>query len=390
MLILAFLTSLTMHLLLFAYSLLKDLIALEMQLTYAETGFVFSISVLTIAALRIPWGFVIDKLSVRVSVGSALTLLGLFGLLRGFAINYESLLVYQFFMGVGFAAVMPCLPKLAALLFPREKTSFPIGVSISGFAVGDFIALIGTLQLLKLLNGWRNVFQIYGAWALILTVLWWAFSRKLGKGYGSKQPSQEHSDTLGKDLAALFRNRQVWLLSGLYFSACACYDTLFIWLPSILMEETASNSVELITLMLPLGFFAASFVIGALSDKVGLRKPFILLLGLTVGPAIYFTGMLHGPAVWFFVFLVGFCTIGVLTLVLAIPVELPQTRVLVGSSVGLITSFGNLGSFFMPTLVGYLRDITGSFFWGLFSLSLLGESLFIMGLPLTETGRKKR
>jgi len=165
---------------------------------------------------------------------------------------------------------------------------------------------------------------------------------------------------------------------------------LFIWLSSILVEETASNSVEFVTLMLPLGFFAASFVVGALSDKFGLRKPFILFLGLVAGPAIYFTGTFREPIVCFFVFLAGFCTIGGLTLVLAIPVELPQTRVLVGSAVGLITSFGNLGSFFMLTLVGYLRDITGSFFWGLFSLSLLGESMFIMGLPLTETGRKKR
>jgi len=61
MLVLAFLTSLTMHLLLFAYSLLKNLIALEMQLTYAETGFVFSISFLTLAALRIPWGLLLTN-----------------------------------------------------------------------------------------------------------------------------------------------------------------------------------------------------------------------------------------------------------------------------------------------------------------------------------------
>ena len=217
--------------------------------------FRLSVSVLTLAALRIPWGFVIDKLGVKLSTGLALTLLGLFGLLRGFAINYESLLVYQFFMGVGFAAVMPCLPKLAALLFPREKTSFPIGVSISGFAVGDVIAPIGTPQLLKLLDGWRNVFQVYGAWALIFTALWWVFSRKLGEAYGSKQPSQVHSDTLGKDIAALFRNRQVWLLSGLYFSAGACYDTLFVWLPSILGERTASNSVEFNNFIVAVGLF---------------------------------------------------------------------------------------------------------------------------------------
>jgi nitrate/nitrite transporter NarK len=379
-----------MHLLLFSYSLLKELIALEMRLTYAETGFVFSLSVLALVVLRIPWGFVIDKLGVRVSAGLALTLLGVFGFLRGFAIDYETLLLFQLFMGVGLAAVMPCLPKLAAVLFPPEKTSFTIGVSISGYAVGDVIALIGTPYLLTLFGGWRNVFHVYGAWALILTVFWWILSRELGKGYGVKQLSEVHYGSLtGKDLIALFRNRQVWLLSGLYFSAGACYDTLLVWLPSILAAEAASSDVGFVTSMLPLGFFAASFIVGALSDKVGLRKPFILLFGLITGPAIYFIGILQGPVIWFFAFLAGFCTIGVLALVLAIPVELPQTAAMVGSAVGLISSIGNLGSFFMPTIVGYVRDAAGSFFWSLFLLSMLGEFMLILGLLLTETGRKR-
>jgi cyanate permease len=62
----------------------------------------------------------------------------------------------------------------------------------------------------------------------------------------------------------------------------------------------------------------------------------------------------------------------------------------VGSAVALITSFGNIGSLVMATLVGYLRDVTGSFLWGIVILAILGESMLIIGLPLTETGRKRR
>jgi cyanate permease len=283
------------------------------------------------------------------------------------------------------------LAKACGCAFSTRKASFTIGVSISGYAVGDVIALIGTPYLLTLFGGWRNVFYAYGTWALILTVFWWVLSRELGEDYGVKQLSEGHYGSLTiKDLIALFRNRQVWLLSGLYFSASACYDTLLVWLPSILAAEAALSDVGFITSMLPLGFFAASFIVGALSDKVGLRKPLILLLGLIAGPAIYFIGILQGPVIWFFAFIAGFCTIGVLVLVLAIPVELPQTAAIVGSAVGLISSIGNLGSFFMPTIVGYVRDAAGSFFWSLFLLSMLGEFMLILGLPLTETGKKGR
>ncbi|MGB9854230.1 MAG: MFS transporter, partial [Candidatus Bathyarchaeales archaeon] len=275
MLILSFLASLTAHLLLFSYSQLKELIALEMGLTYAEAGFVFSLSVFALVVLRIPWGFVIDKLGVRVSAGLALTLLGIFSFLRGFAVNYATLLLFQLLMGVGLAAVMPCLPKLVAGFFPSEKTVFAIGASISGFAIGDVIALSGTPYLLRFLGDWRNVFYVYGAWAIILTLFWWIFSRGL-----SQKRETGSSSSMGKDLTALLRNRQVWLLSGLYFCSGACYDTLLVWLPSI-------ADAWLATSMLPLGFLAASFVIGPLSDRAGLRKPFILLLGLFAGPAIY-------------------------------------------------------------------------------------------------------
>jgi ACS family D-galactonate transporter-like MFS transporter len=392
MLILAFLTSLTVHLLLFSYSQLKESIILEMHLTHAEAGFIFSMSFLALILLRIPWGLVIDRLGFRVSLGLALTLLGVFGLLRGFAVNYETLLLSQLFLGVGFAAVMPCLPKLASAWFPPEKAGFAIGVAISGFAVGDIIGLSATPYLLTWLDSWKNVFFVYGFWALILAGVWWILAKEPEQNFGTRPVRKANpSSFLTKNFVMLLRVKQVWLLTGLYLCASACYDTFLVWLPSMLEAKGIQlTTAGLITSMLPLGFFVASFAVGSLSDRVGLRKPFILILGLISGPAIYAAGTLQGPAVWFFAFVTGLCTIGVVSLVLTIPVELPQTAVFVGSAVGLISSFGNLGSFFMPTIVGYVKDVTGSFFGSMLILAVLSEFMLILGLPLTETGRKRQ
>jgi nitrate/nitrite transporter NarK len=392
MLILAFLTSLTVHLLLFSYSLLKEPIILEMHLTYAEAGFIFSMSFLALILLRIPWGLVIDRLGFRLSLGFALTLLGIFGLLRGLAINYETLLLSQLFLGVGIGATMPCFPKLASAWFPPEKTGFAIGVTISGYAIGDIIGLSATPYLLTSLGSWRNVFIVYGFWALILTGVWWVLAKEPEQNCGMQPVRKANpSSSLTKNFAMLLRMKQVWLLTGLCLCAAAGYDTFLLWLPSILKaEEVQSTIAGLITSMLPLGFLVASFGVGSLSDKVGLRKPFIIVLGLVSGPAIYAAGTLQGPAVWFFAFVTGLCTIGVLTLVLTIPVELPQTALFVGSAVGIISSLGNLGSFFMPTVMGYIKDVTGSFLWSVVILAVLGELMLILGLPITETGRKRQ
>lgn len=392
MLILAFLTSLTVHLLLFSYSQLKEPIILEMQLTYAEAGFIFSMSMLALILIRIPWGLVIDRLGSRISLGLALSLLGIFGLLRGLAVNYETLLLFQLFMGVGVAATMPCFPKLVSAWFPPEKAGFAIGVIFSGYAIGDIIVLSVTPNLLTWHVGWRNIFLVFGIWALILTGLWWILAKEPKQNYTTRDVREANSSSsLTKNFAMLLGVKQVWLLTGLYFCASACYDTLLVWLPSILEAKGFQlTTAGLITSMLPLGFLIASFGVGSLSDRVGMRKPFILVLGLVSGPAIYAAGTLQGPAVWFFAFVIGLCTIGVLTIVLTLPVELPQTATFVGSAVGIISSIGNVGSFFMPTIVGHIKDVTGSFLGAMLLFAFLGELMLILGLPLTETGSRKR
>jgi len=392
MLILAFLTSLTVHLLLFSYSTLKESIILEMHLTYAQAGFIFSMSMLALILVRIPWGLAVDRLGSRISLGLALSLMGVFGLLRGLAFNYETLLLFQLFLGLGIAATMPCFPKLVSAWFPPEKAGFAVGVIFSGYAIGDIIVLSITPSLLTWHVGWRNTFLVFGIWAMILTSLWWILAKEPEQNYLARDVREANSSSsLAKNFAMLLRVKQVWLLTGLYFCASACYDTLLVWLPSILEAKGFQSTIAgLITSMLPLGFLVASFGVGSLSDRVRVRKPFILVLGLVSGPAIYAVGRLQGSAVWFFALVIGLCTIGVLTIVLTLPVELPQTATFVGSAVGIISSIGNVGSFFMPTIVGHIKDVTGSFLGSMLLFAVLGELMLILGLPLTETGSRKR
>ena len=129
-------------------------------------------------------------------------------------------------------------------------------------------------------------------------------------------------------------------------------------------------------------------MISAFSDKVGLRKPFILLMGAVSGPVLYLAGTVSGSIVYVMAFLVGLCTVGVLTLVLAVPVEMPRLTPFLSSSLGVISSVGNAGSFLLPTLVGQIRDVSGTFLLSMLVLAVVGEGMFALGLMLPETGTK--
>ena len=387
MLTLGLLVTLNMHLLLFSYSpLLRD-VALEMRLSDAEAGLVFSVSILTLMVFRVPWGMLFDRRGFRTTMTLALVLMGIFGLVRGFAVDYGMLLASQFLLGVGLSAVIPCLPKLVSSWFPQQRAGLATGVCMAGFPFGQVLGLSLTPYLVEALGSWRQVFQAYGVWVFVLTFLWWKFA--------SENPEKRTASTVGpkrsfkQDFAVLLGMKEVWLLTGLYFCAAGCFDTTLLWLPDVLESRGVDPFMAtMVASMLPVGFLGATTMVGTFSDKVGLRRPFILVLGLVSGPAIYLTGVMLGPATYATAFLAGFCTVGILTLTLAIPIELPKLSPFLSSALGLISSVGNAGSFFLPTIVGQIRDLTGTFLVSIFILAVIGECMFLLGLMLSETGRK--
>lgn len=181
----------------------------------------------------------------------------------------------------------------------------------------------------------------------------------------------------------------VWVLTGLYFCAGGCYDTLLVWLPSVMQSQGLNAfSASFVASMLPAGFLFSAIVVGAFSDKLGLRKPFVLVMGAASGPAVFLTGVISGLPVYTLAFLAGLFTVGVLTIILAIPVETPSLSRSLSSALGIIASLGNLGSFVLPTLVGQLRDVSGTFLLSVLVLAVVGEGMFFLGLLLPETGTK--
>jgi NNP family nitrate/nitrite transporter-like MFS transporter len=164
---------------------------------------------------------------------------------------------------------------------------------------------------------------------------------------------------------------------------------MLLWLPDVLQSEGLNAfNASLVAATLPVGFLVSAIAVGAFSDKLGLRKPFVLLMGVVSGPVLFLAGTVAGAAAYVGAFLVGLCTVGVLTLVLAVPVEMPRLTPFLSSALGVVASVGNAGSFLLPTLVGQLRDVSGTFLLSMVVLAVVGEGMFVLGVMLPETGRK--
>jgi len=382
-LIQSFLTAFTLHLLLFSYSPVIPLIIREMGISYVEAGFIFSICILAVIVLRIPWGFLIDRIGFIATMKTAMMLIGVFSLIRGFSPSYHTLLVSQLLLGAGFAAILPCLAKIVNVMF-QEKAGFATGVYVAGFPTGELAGLGLTYYLIPNL-GWRKVFQMFGVWSLAVALLWWIVDMRVSvkQIYLKNQPTPS--------LKSLVKLKQLWILVGLCVCSMGCYDTILTWLPSILeIKEVPVIEASIATSIFPLGFLLSGPIIGTLSDNLGLRKPFIWILGATSIVFMLLIPYTIQTPLWISILIVGFTLSGILTLVLIIPTEHPELSELVGGAVGLISSIGNVGSFLFPIAVGFLIDTTGSAAPPLIFLAAISGIAVILSLTVRETGKAKR
>jgi cyanate permease len=375
-----FLIAFLLHLLLFATAPMVTVIIGEMNLSYAEFGLVFSAAMVSLILFRIPWGFIGDKIGYLGAFRIALPISAASAMLRAFSSSYTSLLLGQIFLGLGLAAVLPCLPLILKEWAGEKGLGFSTGIYVAGFAAGNATALGLTPPLLAMMK-WRDVLLVYSGLAAIVCGLWWGFARSSGKSRSGFQP--------GKFLNIL-KGRYVWVLLFFMIASMGSYDTLATWMPKILEMKNLSKALAS---FLPLGFFLAGPIIGLASDRFPDRKKMVGLLGVVATAAIIGVNYAPFPLLLLCIILSGFTTIGVLTITLAAPAENEQLSASIGTVMGLISSLGNVGPLVMPVIFGLLIDFTGTFQASVFSVAALAGITFVLGSrasPAADTANYAR
>jgi len=370
MLALSFSVAFLVHLLLFGTAPMVTMIMQELNLSHTEFGFLFSAAMVSLILFRIPWGLLSDRIGYLHAIKIALPLSAVSAAIRALYPNQATFLVSQFFLGLGLAAVLPCLSLLVKEWSPK-RLGLSTGVYVSGFAAGNATALGLTPYLLEIMN-WRHVLLTYAGFAAALCVLWWCLARSSVKGTSEFQL---------KNFGRILKDRYVWVLLFFIIASMGGYDTLATWMPKVL-EMKAFNTA--LASLLPLGFFLAGPIVGLVSDKFHDRRLITGLLGVVAAASI--VGINYAPfsLLLIFLFLSGFTITGVLTISLSIPAQHTRLSTSVGSVVGFISSLSNVGPLAMPVLFGFLIDVTSTYYASIFSVATLVGATFIICSRIKE------
>jgi cyanate permease len=355
-------------------------------LTYTEAGLILAVPGLAGALFAIFGGVIADLKGIRVVGAGAALLMGLAPIFASFSRSFIPLFSMLFLYGIGSIIITVLMPKTLGHWFKSETLGTANGFRNTGFAIGSFVTLGLTMSFFIFVTGtWSGVFQIYGSIAVIGALLWYLFARE------SQQHSLSSIQSKKREIIQAMRSKNVWFLSGYFFCVVGSYIGMVGWLPHIL--ELKGLSIELsgyITSFIFLTNIVGSLAISRISDKIGKRKPVLIILALTFGPAIYFAGTVIGLALWIAVALMGLCIGGFFSLVTIIPVELREIGPsLSGTAIGLIISIAYTASFIEPFLAGYLKSITGSFMPGIVMFTLLPLLASVFAFMIEETGHRK-
>jgi ACS family tartrate transporter-like MFS transporter len=381
----------------------------ELKFSDAVYGFGAGIFFIGYVLLEIPGTLLVERWSARLWISRIMITWGVIAALMGFVHTVGQFYTFRFLLGLAEAGFYPGVIIYLTHWFPERQRS----KAISLFMVGSPIANVFGSPISGLimeyihwfgLSGWRWVFILEGIPAILIGVVTTFFltdkpsqakwlpadeanwlTEQLTSERARKAPAQHHNYWLA------LKEPIVFLLTAIYFVGMTGLYGFSMWLPTILKKLSGLPTLQ-VTLLAAVPYaltLAIMLVVGRSSDRTN-ERIWHTAVPLFVAGCAFVGSILAKDRVFLSLAMLSLVGAGVWAF---IPTfwTLPSAF-LTGSAaavaVGLINSFGNLGGFVGPYIVGYISDKTGSTVGGVIvlAIALMVGSLLVLTLDRRRVG----
>lgn len=335
-------------------------IAAELQLSPVQKGFLTAVPLLGGGLLRLPFGWLTDAMGAK-KTGLLVLVLTAIPVLLGWrwADSFASLVIIGFLLGIAGAAFVVALP-MASRWYPSRFQGFAMGLAGLGLS-GTLVATFFGPRLAEKF-GWQQVFGLALIPLAVVAVLFLVFTKDA--------PVALKKQSLG-DFLALLQERDMILFSLFYGVTFGGFVGFASFLAILLGDQYGITKVRAGELA-ALGVLAGSLVRpigGLLADKFGGIRMLNVLFGLV---ALLTMGVAQLPSLPVAVGLFGLAMaclgFGNGSVFQLLPHRYGNR---VGVATGILGAAGSFGGFVLPTLLGWLKQSTGSYASGLALLSAL-------------------
>jgi len=352
--------NLTIQMLWITYAPITGPAAAFYGVTDLQIGLLAMSFMIAFIPLSIPVSWVIDTYGFRVAVGIGAVLMGIFGLLRGFAGANYTLVLWS---TVGIAAAQPFLlnawTKVSANWFAIEERATAVGLVTLANLVGTALGMVLTPILTETMPI-PTVQLIYGGIAAFSSVLFLIFAKETPPTPPGPAGSEVRALMLD-GLKHAFTVKSFWLYLFVSFIGLGIFNGVTTWVENIIRPRgfTPTDAGTLGALMLVGGVLGA-VIIPPFSDKTRKRQPYILLgLLLAIPGLVGLTFATTGWLLFVSAFAMGFFLVSTSPIGMQYASEVTQPTP-EGTSNGLIQLFGQASVVFVYIMEA-LKTSDGSF-----------------------------
>lgn len=364
----------------------------DLHMGAAEFGFAAGTFYWGYFIFEVPSNVIMEKIGARIWIARIMITWGILAAATAFSTGSQSFAIIRFFLGLAEAGFFPGLILYFTYWFPhyhhaRIMSGFLVGLPIA-VAAGSPIstAMLGLDGWLGL-RGWQLMYLLEGLPTVVIGVV--VLFVLTDRPEQAKFLTAEEKQWLATRLAAekkakddvkkismwqSFINPQVILLSINYLGIVTASLGMLIFAPQIIksLGATSNMAVGWLT-MIPYLCAAVSLVAwGWVSDRMNERRWNLFLTCVLSTTGLVIAAATMGT--WWAMLGMTIATCGFYGSkgpFWAMP-PMFLTGPAAAAAIAWINSIGNLGGFFGPWYVGWMKDITGSYAGGLYGLALLG------------------
>ena len=321
--------------------------------------------------MQLPSGVLADSVGPRRLVTAGLLVAGIGSLIFARAPDVAWLLAGRALVGLGVAVAFVSVLKLIASWFSEREFGTWVGVLQ---LIGNFGGMLGAYPLAWATQyvSWRDVFLGAGVLSLCLALAIWFWARDTPREaglpalHGREGDSQAQVARIGwaQGLARVAANHHSWAAFAMHFGQVGSYLTFSgLWAVPYLTDGlglTRASATLHVTAMI-LGFAFGSPMVGALSDRMGVRLPLLRASSL-----LYLASWLPWVMGWSMpaaLSLAAFALMGVgvsgVVLIYALTKEL-NPPALSGTATSFVNTGGFMGVALLQPTVGWMLDLSAA------------------------------
>ena len=349
----------------------------DLNLSPSEWGWVQSAFILSYGLMQIPMGALGDRFGHRKILAAIVLWWSAFTAFTGLAGGLASLLVIRFMFGIGEAGSSPCSTGVISRWFEKGEVGKAQGYVWAASRMGGALTPFVVIPVMMWL-GWRSAFYLLGALGVLWAVVWYFYYRDTETGPTHKVEKLKHGieEEIWKDI---LRNRQFWLICGMYFFYAFGSWFFFSWFPTFMElgrgfdKSELTYAVAVPFIMSMIGNIAGGHLTDKLTNRYGIKvgRKALGSTSLAVSAVCMFLAAFIPGKMAVFAFL-SLC-FGIFDLMLpsawALCIDLGKRHA--GTISGAMNTAGNIGGFCCGILFGELVQQSGNYNLPLYMIAVM-------------------